>query len=259
MKKVLIFIPFLLFSCQQSVEFAEEDVGEGTKGNVSVDITDLKFVKPPYSIYLFDAGGGGQIINKNVEEGEKRLEFEAPQGVWQLKLIAGIQTLYSPSFSGVYYKMQGDVPEFYSGLLPVTIREGQNSFTIPIERDVAKVKILFKNATSFTGNISIRNIPLNIHHDGSVSGSGIPIVYNLNTDQEKLILAPYSEEQRVLYLDINAVVDGVSINKTVSFDITFKRNKIYELTLNKSAEIINISIQNWREENSNDIPNIPRN
>ncbi|MGL4806703.1 MAG: hypothetical protein ACRC26_10205, partial [Bacteroidales bacterium] len=102
-------------------------------------------------------------------------------------------------------------------------------------------------------------IPLNIHHDGSVSGEGIPILYNLNTDQEKLILAPYLQEQRVLYLDINAVVDGVNINKTVSFDIAFKRNKIYELTLNKSAEIINISIQNWREQNSSDIPNIPRN
>ncbi|MGL4806764.1 MAG: hypothetical protein ACRC26_10510, partial [Bacteroidales bacterium] len=169
MKKVLILIPFIFFSCQQSVEFTEEDVGEETKGNVDIDITELKLIKPPYSIYLFDARGGGQIINKNVEEGDKRLEFEAPQGVWNLKLIAGIQTLYSPSFSGVFYKMQGEIPEFYSGLLPVTIRSGQNSFTIPIERDVSKVKIFFKNTTSVTGNISIRNIPLNIHHDGSVS------------------------------------------------------------------------------------------
>lgn len=258
MKKVLIFLPFLIYSCQQPVFFADEGIENETKGSVDVSFSELKFISPPYSIYLFDAEGQGQIINKNVNTSGDKLRFEAPQGSWQLKLITGLQTLYSPSLSGVYYKMQGDVPEFYSGLLPVVIREGQNSFTIPIERDVSKMKIKLKNVSSFTGEVVIRNIPLNIHNDGSVSGEGIPIRYNLNTDQEKLTLAPYSEEQRILYFDVSAVLDGVHINKTVAFNVAFKRNKIYEFTLNKSAEIVNISIQNWREENSNDIPNVPR-
>lgn len=260
MKKILFFIPFLFFSSCQTIDFVdiEEDVGEETKGSVDVDISELKFIKPPYSIYLFDADGKGQIINKNITESEKKLQFEAPQGDWQLKLIAGIQTIYSPSFSGVYYQMQGDVSEFYSGLLPIAIREGKNAFVIPVERDVSKIKIKLKNVNTFAGQIIIRNIPLNIHHNGAVSGEGIQINYNLNTDQEKLTLAPYIEEQRILYFDINAVLDGVHINKTVSFNVAFKRNKIYEFTLNKSAEVVNISIQNWKEENSNDIPNIPR-